>query len=213
MKLNFEMQDSATKRFFDFFTANIRSRNTREAYHRALVDFFAWCGDRGFQLFDVETIVVAAYVEYLAALDSAQTLLQRLALSRIHIEPGKRWHCEPRSVCSVSRLLVLPRPTAPWGRSLGSVTAGFAILAQRRLRSKLSPSRNVEGSGGRSSDSSCRTCPARLRPRVRSDLPRRRRPEQFGCLAGKEAYSRHAPTHVWTTKKEADGWDRFTISL
>lgn len=33
----------ASKRFFEFFTANIRNKNTREAYGRAVRDFFAWC--------------------------------------------------------------------------------------------------------------------------------------------------------------------------
>lgn len=69
----------ATKRFYEFFTANIRNRNTREAYHRALVDFFAWCGDRGFQLIDVKPIIVAAYVECLATIYSPPTVKQHLA--------------------------------------------------------------------------------------------------------------------------------------
>jgi hypothetical protein len=37
----------AQRRFAEFFAAQIRNRNTREAYHRAVVDFFAWCEDRG----------------------------------------------------------------------------------------------------------------------------------------------------------------------
>lgn len=73
----------ATKRFFEFFTANIRNRNTRQAYHRALVDFFAWCGDRGFQLIDIEPIVVAAYIEYLATIYSSPTVKQHLAAIRM----------------------------------------------------------------------------------------------------------------------------------
>jgi hypothetical protein len=31
----------ARKRFIEFFTANIRNRNTRQAYARAVSDFFA----------------------------------------------------------------------------------------------------------------------------------------------------------------------------
>ena len=73
----------ATKRFFEFFTASIRNRNTREAYHRALVDFFAWCRDHGFQLIDVEPIVVAAYVEYLATIHSPPTVKQHMAAIRM----------------------------------------------------------------------------------------------------------------------------------
>jgi site-specific recombinase XerD len=74
---------AATRRFFEFFTANIRNRNTREAYHRALVDFFAWCDDRGFELLDVEPIVVAAYVEYLMTVYAAPTVKQHLAAIRM----------------------------------------------------------------------------------------------------------------------------------
>jgi site-specific recombinase XerD len=73
----------ATQRFFDFFAANIRNRNTREAYYRALVDFFAWCEDRGFGLIDIEPIVVAAYVEYLGSIYAKPTVKQHLAAIRM----------------------------------------------------------------------------------------------------------------------------------
>lgn len=73
----------AVRRFFEFFTANIRNKNTREAYYRALTDFFAWCDDRGFQLIDIEPIVVAAYVEYLAEVYSKPTVKQHLAAIRM----------------------------------------------------------------------------------------------------------------------------------
>lgn len=76
----------ATKRFIEFFTANIRNRNTREAYYRALVDFFAWCDDRAFQLLDIEPIVVAAYVEYLATIYSPPTVKQHLAAIRMCLD-------------------------------------------------------------------------------------------------------------------------------
>jgi site-specific recombinase XerD len=73
----------AAKRFYEFFAANIRNRNTREAYYRAVVDFFAWCDDRGFELLDLEPIVVAAYVEYLTTIYSAPTVKQHLAAVRM----------------------------------------------------------------------------------------------------------------------------------
>ncbi len=75
--------NKAAKRFFEFFAANIRNRNTREAYRRALVDFFAWCDDRGFGLVDIEPIVVAAYVEYLGGIYSKPTVKQHLAAIRM----------------------------------------------------------------------------------------------------------------------------------
>lgn len=76
----------ATRRFYEFFTANIRNRNTRQAYHRALVDFFAWCDDRRLALDDLEPIVVAAYVEHLAATYAKPTVKQHLAAIRMCLD-------------------------------------------------------------------------------------------------------------------------------
>jgi site-specific recombinase XerD len=73
----------AVKRFFEFFTANIRNKNTRDAYYRALIDFFAWCDDHGFELIEIEPIVVAAYIEYLGAIYSKPTVKQHLAAVRM----------------------------------------------------------------------------------------------------------------------------------
>lgn len=73
----------AKKRFFEFFTATIRNKNTREAYARALTDFFAWCDDFGFELKTIEPIVVASYVEYLAGIYSSPTVKQHLAAIRM----------------------------------------------------------------------------------------------------------------------------------
>ena len=39
-----------SERFIDFFTANIRNRNTRLAYAHAVRQFFNWCERRGLQL-------------------------------------------------------------------------------------------------------------------------------------------------------------------
>ncbi len=39
--------DPAAMRFIEFFTANIRNPNTRAAYARAVMDFFAWCERHG----------------------------------------------------------------------------------------------------------------------------------------------------------------------
>lgn len=73
----------AVKRYWEFFTANIRNRNTREAYHRALSDFFAWSGDRGLRLDDLEPMIVAAYIEHLGTLYSKPTIKQHLAAIRM----------------------------------------------------------------------------------------------------------------------------------
>ena len=37
----------ASRRFLEFFLANIRNKNTRAAYARAVRDFFLWCDERG----------------------------------------------------------------------------------------------------------------------------------------------------------------------
>lgn len=73
----------ATRRYFEFFTANIRNRNTREAYYRALNDFFSWLVDRNIELIDIEPVVVAAYVEYLGTIYSKPTVKQHLAAIRM----------------------------------------------------------------------------------------------------------------------------------
>jgi len=73
----------ASKRFIEFFTANIRNRNTREAYYRAVCDFFRWCDDRDIELHQIEPIVVAAYVEYLGSIYSKPTVKQHLAAIRM----------------------------------------------------------------------------------------------------------------------------------
>lgn len=41
------------------------------------MDVFVWCRDRGFQLIDIEPIVVAADVEYLATIYSPPTVVKR----------------------------------------------------------------------------------------------------------------------------------------
>lgn len=74
---------NAAKRFLEFFTAQIRNRNTREAYHRALVDFLAWTEDRGCRLNQIEPILVAAYIEYLGTIYSPPTVKQHLASIRM----------------------------------------------------------------------------------------------------------------------------------
>jgi site-specific recombinase XerD len=57
----------AAERFFGFFTANIRNRNTRRAYYKAACRFSDWCEGRGLLgLADVKPPHVAAYIEGLA---------------------------------------------------------------------------------------------------------------------------------------------------
>jgi len=56
--------EPAAKRFQEFFTAKIRNPNTREAYGRAIRDFFNWCDQHQVgPLIDIDAIHIAAYVE------------------------------------------------------------------------------------------------------------------------------------------------------
>ena len=55
----------ASKRFLEFFTANIRNPNTRLTYLRAISPFLAWCEERGPVLRRVEPMAVAANSERL----------------------------------------------------------------------------------------------------------------------------------------------------
>lgn len=73
--------EDATRRFVEFFTANIRNKNTRKAYVRALVDFLDWCEARGVELRDIRPVVVAAYIE--GHRGSKPTVKQHLAAIRM----------------------------------------------------------------------------------------------------------------------------------
>ena len=74
----------ASKRFLEFFAAQIRNRNTRTAYARASGRFFAWCEEYAGvdQLVHIEPIHVAAWVEGRASQVSAPTVKQELAALR-----------------------------------------------------------------------------------------------------------------------------------
>ena len=70
---------SAT-RFWEFFTATIRNKNTRRAYFQAVCRFSAWCETHGLgELAAVAPIHVAAYVEELQLTLSKPTIKQHLA--------------------------------------------------------------------------------------------------------------------------------------
>lgn len=62
----FLSDEKAPDRFFGFFTANIRNKNTRRAYYKAACRFSAWCEGRGLlDLAQVKPPHVAAYIEWL----------------------------------------------------------------------------------------------------------------------------------------------------
>jgi integrase/recombinase XerD len=72
------------KRFWEFFTVNIRNRNTRKAYFIAIAQFSAWCADKGLpDLARIEPVHVAGYVEELGRTHSKPTVKQHLAAIRM----------------------------------------------------------------------------------------------------------------------------------
>lgn len=73
----------ATRRFVEFFAANIRNSNTRAAYARAVGQFCLWSEKRKFSLELLEPVVVAAYIEELGKRRSKPTVKQHLAAIRM----------------------------------------------------------------------------------------------------------------------------------
>lgn len=75
--------EQASRRYFEFFAANIRNPNTRKAYARAAVDFMEWCAARGLTTLPaIQPIHVAGWIEELGQTHSVPTVKQRLAAIR-----------------------------------------------------------------------------------------------------------------------------------
>src|SRR5277367_2089831 len=54
----------ASRRFLEFFAANIRNPHTRRAYGRAVAEFLAWCDDNQVRSIEaVQPLHVAAWIE------------------------------------------------------------------------------------------------------------------------------------------------------
>src|SRR5262249_37194128 len=76
--------EQATRRFLAFFTVTIRNRNTRMAYYRAVLQFFAWCDRHQLgQLVAIEPLHVAAYIEGLQQDFAKPSVKQHLAAIRM----------------------------------------------------------------------------------------------------------------------------------
>jgi len=74
----------ASMRFLEFFTVNIRNKNTRNAYARAAAAFLHWCEAKGIdRLQDVQPVHVAGYVEQLGRTMSPPSVKQHLACIRM----------------------------------------------------------------------------------------------------------------------------------
>jgi integrase/recombinase XerD len=76
--------EAAVWRFLEFFTVNIRNKNTRAAYGQAAGAFLRWCEGRGIsRIDDVQPVHVAGYIEQLQATRKAPTVKQHLACIRM----------------------------------------------------------------------------------------------------------------------------------
>jgi site-specific recombinase XerD len=74
--------ERAAWRFLEFFTANIRNKNTRVAYASAVTQFFSWCERKGIKDLDrINPVLIAAYIEQHPG--SAPTIKQHLAAIRM----------------------------------------------------------------------------------------------------------------------------------
>ena len=76
--------DRAALRFLEYFTVNIRNKNTRAAYGQAAGAFLRWCEGTGItRIEDVQPVHVAGYIEELGKLRKAPTVKQHLACIRM----------------------------------------------------------------------------------------------------------------------------------
>ncbi len=79
-----EAGERACWRFLEFFTVNIRNRNTRAAYGLAAGAFLRWCEGRGIaRIEEVQPVHVAGYIEELGKSRKAPTVKQHLACIRM----------------------------------------------------------------------------------------------------------------------------------
>ena len=77
-----EAGPAAAQRLVEFFTAEIRNPNTRQAYAFATARFFEWCEHRNLALTGITPFAVAAYIEELRDGYAPPTVKQHLAAIR-----------------------------------------------------------------------------------------------------------------------------------
>jgi hypothetical protein len=76
----------ATRRFVEFFTAEIENPNTRRAYAFAVSEFFRWCDQRSLTLEQLQPVIIAGYLKHLAARSVEPRLKGRKKIV-LHVEP------------------------------------------------------------------------------------------------------------------------------
>lgn len=73
-RLFVDVGEQSFRRFIEFFTANIRNRNTREAYASAVRHFADWCERHKLKLGQLSPPLIAAYIEQLGTTHSVPTV-------------------------------------------------------------------------------------------------------------------------------------------
>ncbi|WP_395375744.1 tyrosine-type recombinase/integrase [Marinicella sp. W31] len=68
--------EKTQKKFLEFFVANYRNKNTRQAYFRNCCQFLDWAANRNLILHDLEPLHCAAYIENLSQQISAPSVKQ-----------------------------------------------------------------------------------------------------------------------------------------
>ena len=121
------------RRFWEFFTVNIRNANTHRAYFKAVQGFAVWCEEKGLgDLAGVTPMYVAAYVEQLGRTHSKPTVKQHLAAIRMlfdwlvtgHVMQTNPAHAVPGPKHSVRKGKT---SVLFWPRSTPLPCSGFAI--------------------------------------------------------------------------------------
>jgi site-specific recombinase XerD len=90
--------DNASRRFVEFFTANIRNKNTRLAYGQAVRRFCRWCDQHKLDLQQLSPPLVALYIEEVGRELSVPSVKQHLAAIRMlfdYLVIGHGMHSNP----------------------------------------------------------------------------------------------------------------------
>jgi hypothetical protein len=97
--------DKAAERFFTFFTDTIPNANTRAAYYRNALRFFAWTHAKGLSLPAIKSYHVSAYLADLAAGHATPTVKQHLASLRMLFDWLIRVKLSTQSVWPMPKLV------------------------------------------------------------------------------------------------------------
>ena len=132
--------EQSSKRFREFFTANIRNRNTRRAYFVAVSQFSKWCEQHILVLERVEPIHVAAYIEQLGAQHSKPTVKQHLAAMKMLFDwfvIGQVIPMNPASSVRVARHSVKKgKPSVLSAEEMGALPASIGTSKLIGLRDR-----------------------------------------------------------------------------